>query len=399
VFIDFFYELKKKGIPVTLIEWLDLMEALSKGLSFSSLTGFYYLARSVLIKSESHFDSYDIAFSRYFKGIETPEEIIEDALNWLDRVGSLKFKSIKEKAGIAQTDIDELRQSMANRLNDLHGIKKEEQQSAGTGGESSVGNHGIHPNGFRMGGDTGGLSAIKVAAERKYRGYRNDKITGVRQFEMALRSLRQLSSRVEGPKDQLDLDETIGATGQNGGFLKLIWDRPRQNMYKVIVLMDSAGSIDRYHDICSRLFTAANRTTHFKEIKFYYFHNCIYDKIYTNYMINEDDSIKTVDFLRTNNSDYRLIIVGDAAMAPSELTKIGGAIAWDQYNKETGITWLKRLARHFPYSIWLNPVPSSFWGREPDFVTVNMIRDIFPMFELNPRGLEQGIKKIRTKNH
>ena len=216
---------------------------------------------------------------------------------------------------------------------------------------------------------------------------------------MALRSLRQLSSRVEGPKDQLDLDETIGATGQNGGFLKLIWDRPRQNMYKVIVLMDSAGSIDRYHDICSRLFTAANRTTHFKEIKFYYFHNCIYDKIYTNYMINEDDSIKTVDFLRTNNSDYRLIIVGDAAMAPSELTKIGGAIAWDQYNKETGITWLKRLARHFPYSIWLNPVPSSFWGREPDFVTVNMIRDIFPMFELNPRGLEQGIKKIRTKNH
>jgi uncharacterized protein with von Willebrand factor type A (vWA) domain len=159
--------------------------------------------------------------------------------------------------------------------------------------------------------------------------------------------------------------------------------------------MDSGGSMDRYVEICSRLFTAANRTTQFKEMKFYYFHNCVYENVYSNHFIAEKHAVKTEEFLKKFNSEYRLIIVGDASMAPSELLMVGGGIYWNEYNNEPGQVWLKRLARHFPYSVWLNPVPAASWGKLRRYHTIPLIQEIFPMYELTPHGLEQAIKKLK----
>lgn len=395
MFINFFHVLKGEGVPVSFYEWMTLMEALAKGLAFSSLTGFYYLARAVLVKNEAHFDRYDLAFARYFKGVETPADILEKALAWLDNPVPAMMIALKKQSPFAQFDLLEMRRQLEDRLKNQHGQHQDGPTRIGTGGTSMFGHSGENPAGIRIGGESANLSAVKVAAERIYRGYRNDSITGVRQYEMALRRLRQLSTRYEGPRDELDLNGTIDATCRNAGMLKLVWERPRRNKFKIILLMDSGGSMDRYMQICSRLFTAANRTTHFKEIKFYYFHNCVYENIYTSHFISEDKAIKTEEFLKKFNSDYRLIIVGDASMSKSEMLLPGGAIAWNEFNKEPGQIWLKRLAKHFPHSVWLNPVPLNDWDKHRGRITISITKDIFSMYELTPEGLEQALKKIK----
>lgn len=398
MFWQFFCALREEGVPVSLNEWLMLAAGLEKGLAESSLTGFYYLVRAVTVKSESYYDAYDTVFARFFRGIEKTEKIADEVLHWSDR---FHLPEIVQDASSSPEKImrmSEMHAEMDARLNAIQENIEAELQNAGSGGASAVGNAGSESGGVRVGGTTSNLSAVQVAAKRIFKGYRNDNITKLRQFEVALRHLRQLSSRVEGPKDELDLDATVEATGNNAGRLELVWDRPRRNTLKIIVLMDSEGSIDRYRDACSRLFMAAHRSTGFKEIKFFYFHNCIYDYVYKSHIISKDNSIPTDEFMRERNSDYRVIIVGDASMSPDELTKKGGAITWNEFNKETGITWLKRLARHFPYSVWLNPTPATLWGSEPYHVTVPSVKAIFPMYELNPKGLEQAVRQIRSKN-
>jgi uncharacterized protein with von Willebrand factor type A (vWA) domain len=405
MFIDFFFALKRAGVPVSLQEWAVFMEALAKGLAYNSLTGFYYLARAVLVKNERHFDSYDTVFFQYFKGIETVEEIVSAAAEFLENLPPPDASPSREPAAANETqpnDVEEINLSLLRgtllvksskkrkNFDDKMGRKK---SSATSSGEEAGGGGGV-----RFEGEGGGLTAVKVAAQRNYREYRDDKLTNIRQFEMALRSLRQLSSKTDGPKDELNLDATVEATGRNGGMLDLVWERPRKNNLKILIFMDSVGSIDRYHDVCKRLFNAAHRTTHFKEIKFYYFHNCIYDVIYKNPMVYRGSSIPTEEFFRTRNSEHRLIIVGDATMHVNELLKVGGAINFEENNEETGLTWLKRVAAHYPYAVWLNPVPRERW-RQDTHRTIPMVADVFPMFELNPMGLESAIKKIRLKNH
>lgn len=397
MFIQFFYELKSEGLPVSLNEWMTLMEALSKDLAFCNLTAFYYLARAILVKSETHYDRFDLAFAKYFQGVQTPEKLLEEALEWLNVEEMETLTSPKNQVPFSLGDVSELQKKLAGKLE----IEMQKKQAAAQleieGGSAQGGSFGDQPSGFRLGGSSVNLSALQVAAKRKYRDLRDDKLTGVRQFAMALRKLRQLSTRVDGPKDELDLDATIEATGKNAGMLTLVWDRPRRNSLKIILLMDSVGSMDRHIRICSQLFNAANRTTHFKEIKFYYFHNCVYDHIYKSHIMSDENTIKTEEFLRTMNSDYRLIIVGDASMAESELTMPGGAVAMNEFNKEPGLVWLKRLARHYPYSVWLNPVPQSYWGKPPGYLTIPMVQKIFPMFELSPAGLEKAITRIRRR--
>ena len=213
----------------------------------------------------------------------------------------------------------------------------------GTGGGRS-GQGGFSPRGgVRIGGRSGGGSAIKVAWERVYRGNRSDAIIGVRRFESALRVLRELS-RDEGPKDELNLDETINATCRNAGWLKVVWDRPRKNKMEIVLMMDSGGSMDSYIDLCSQLFTAVKRSTHFKALHYYYFHNCIYEDIYVKPACVHFNALKTYDFLRKHDPDCHLIIVGDASMAPFELTDAGGAIDMDHDNAEPGIVWLDALS-------------------------------------------------------
>ncbi|OPY57952.1 MAG: VWA domain containing CoxE-like protein [Pelotomaculum sp. PtaU1.Bin035] len=399
MFVNFFYELKRVGVPVSLTEWMTLMEALGMGLAFSSLSGFYYLARSVLVKSETHFDSYDLAFQNYFKGIETPVDVVEQALEWLKNELPPLMISPEDRKQFQDWDLEKLRRELEERLKTQDGEHHGGSKWIGTGGRSPFGHGGYNPAGVRIGGKSTNRSAVKVAAERRYRGYRSDETLGVRQFEVALRKLRQLTSRNEGLKDELDLDGTIDATCRNAGTLELVWDRSRKNTMKVALMMDCGGSMDPYTDLCSQLFSAVNRSTHFKDLKFYFFHNCVYENIYENPACTSRYAVKTYDLLRNLDPEYRLIIVGDASMAPSELTMVGGAIDWDNMNNEPGLVWLERLANHFKHVVWLNPVPPQWWDVHLNFgaYTITMVRMLFPMFELTLDGLEQAVKRLKAR--
>ncbi|MBC2721798.1 VWA domain-containing protein [Desulfosporosinus sp.] len=401
MYTNFFYLLRREGIPVSITEWMTLMEALSKGLAGSSLSGFYYLARSVLVKSESHFDQYDLAFQKYFRGIETPEQLLDQVSQWLENPLPAKQFSEEERNQLLNKlglpDWDSLKAALEERLRKQDAPHHGGNTWIGTGGTSPFGHSGFHPGGIRIGGQSQGQSAVKVASERNYREYRKDKTLGVRQFEVALRRLRQFSTRLDGAKDQLDLEDTIDETCKNAGQLKLVWTRPRKNAVKLIVLMDAGGSMAPYAKICSQLFSAVHRSSHFKDLKFYYFHNCIYDLLYTDASCSPRRAVKTIDTMNSLSSDYKIIIIGDAAMAPSELTMVDGNIFWDIGNDEPGLTWLQRLARKFPYNIWLNPIPEKYWERVHGYQTLKMVRSVFPMYELTLEGLDQGIKKLMVR--
>lgn len=395
MFIDFYYRLKQEGVPVSLTEWMTLMDALARGFAFSSLSAFYFLARAILVKSETNFDRYDLAFSRYFKGIETPENILEEALAWLKNAKSHPEAPPTPAALLAQWNVGELRKLLEERLEEQKRETVKEKRGGpywiGTGGTSPFGNSGSG-GGVRIGGESESMSAVKVAAERRYLELRDDSITGVRQFELALRALRQLSTKNEAPRDELDLDGTVDATSRKAGMLNIVWQRPRRNRMKVILLMDTSGSMLKFAQICRRLFTAVNRTTHFKDLKFYYFYNCVYDSVYAN--ADHTQPVKTEHLFKTLNPEYRLIITGDATMNSAELFRPGGTISWSQDNELPGIVWLQRLAKMYPHAVWLNPVTSANWTH---YETIPPIREIFPMFELTPAGLEKAIQKLKTR--
>ncbi len=397
MFVNFFYLLKYYGVPVSITEWMTLMEALSRGMAFSSLYGFYCLARAVLVKSETHYDRYDMAFHHCFKGIETTEELTERALKWLENALPPLLISPEERKLFQEWDLDELRRQLEERLKEQKGEHHGGGKWIGTGGTSPFGHSGYHPAGVRLGGPSVNKSAVKMAAERKFRVFRADETIGVRQFEVALRKLRQLSSKVEGPKDELDIDETIQSTADKGGILELVWARARKNTVKLALIMDSGGSMDAHIRICSQLFSAVNKATHFKDLKFLYFHNCIYEHLFLDPSCSLRNSIKTEDFLRTVEPDYKIIIVGDASMAPSELTMVGGAIDWNVTNNEPGIVWLHRIASHFEHLVWLNPIPAEYWRWTLGAYTIAMIKEIIPMFELTLEGLDSAIKKLKVK--
>jgi len=397
MFINFFYLLRNYGVPVTITEWMTLMEALGKGMALSSLMGFYYLARTVLVKSETHFDRYDLAFANYFTGVETPVELTEKVLKWLENALPPLRISPEERKQFQNWDLDELRRQLEERLRDQKGEHHGGGNWIGTGGTSRFGHSGYHHAGVRIGGESVNKSAVKVASERNFRGFRADETIGVRQFEVALRKLRQLSSKVEGPKDELDIDETIKETGDKGGLLQLVWARGRKNTVKVALIMDSGGSMSPYIRTCSQLFTAMNRTSHFKDLRFFYFHNCIYQDIYLDPSCRPKNSMKTEELMRNLGSEYKMIYLGDASMAPSELVMVDGAIDWYYSNDEPGIVWLKRLANRYPHSVWLNPVPEEFWRRTFGAYTINIVKEIFPMFDLTVEGLESAIKKLKVR--
>ena len=397
MFIHFFYMLRTYGVPVSITEWMLLTEALSKGMALSSLTGFYYLARAVLVKSETHYDRYDMAFAHYFSGIETPVELTEKVLQWLESALPPKHISPQERRLFQNWDLEDLRRQLEQRVQEQKGEHHGGSTWIGTGGTSRFGHSGYHPAGIRIGGEGVNKSAVQVAAQRHFQGFRTDKTIGVRQFEVALRKLRQLSSKFEGPKEELDIDETVKKTGEKAGLLQLAWTRGRKNLVKVALVMDSGGSMQPYMNLCSQLFTAINRSSHFKDLRFFYFHNCVYQHIYTDSSCRMDSAVRTEDFLRILGSDYKLIFLGDASMAPSELTMIDGSIDWDYSNDEPGITWLKRIASHFTHSVWLNPIPAQFWTRTTGSYTIAMIHHVFPMYELSVEGLEEAIRRLKVR--
>ncbi len=388
MFTDFFYILRKRKVPVSVTEWMTLMEALAKG-CITNLDEFYYLARAILVKSEAYYDHYDVAFQEYFNGIDTPAEILEQILEWLKDPLDRMTLTEEEQALLDRMDFDELIKEFEKRLKEQTEQHDGGGYWIGRGGTSPFGHSGYHPAGIRIGGESRGKHAIQIAQERRFRNYRNDLILDVRQIKMALLGLRQLS-RI-GPEDELDLEETIDATSKNAGEIELVWTRSRKNAVKVLLLMDVGGSMEPFALLCSQLFSAAHSSSHFKDFQYFYFHNCIYDNLYRD--IERQEAISTDYLLRTMEPDYKLLLVGDARMSPWELMERYGAINYYERNEMPGIVWLKRIAEHFTHSVWVNPDNPRFWIHP----TIQMIAKMFPMFELTLDGLGQAVKKLVVK--
>ncbi len=389
MFTDFFYILRKRKVPVSITEWMTLMEALAKG-CITDLDEFYFLARAILVKSEAYYDHYDIAFQEYFQGIETPAEVTEQLLEWLrDPLNRLTLTE-EELALFDRMDLDELLSELEKRLQEQIEQHDGGNYWIGRGGTSPFGHSGSHPAGIRIGGEGGGRHAVQIAHDRRCRNYRHDLTLDVRQIKVALKGLRRLS-RV-GPEDELDLEETIEAAAKNYGEIELIWRRRRKNAAKVLLLMDVGGSMEPYALLCSKLFSAAHRSTHFKEFRYYYFHNCVYDRLYEDITIQEATS--TDHLLRTLEPDFKVLLVGDATMSPYELTDRHGAINYYDRNETPGIVWLKRIADHFTHCVWLNVENQRYWNH----TTVRMIERVFPMYPLTIEGLGQAVRKLLVKN-
>ena len=397
MFLQFFYLLRAKGLSVTLNEWLTLIEAMDKGLAGSSLTGFYHLCKSILVKSETEFDKFDAVFAEYFRGISTPEDLPDEFWNWLNE--DVRERDINDKTVMDDflLELDELLKRFQERMEEQKERHDGGNYWIGTGGTSTMGHSGYNERGIRAGGEGRHKSAVQVAGERHFKDFRQDTILDIRQFQVAFRKLRQYSSRMEGDRTVLDIDQTVDKTCDSGGMLKIVYDKPRKNTVKLLLLIDSDGSMMPYSQLCNRLFQAASKSNHFKDMKVYYFHNCIYDYLYTTPVCRRGEWVDTNWVLGNLDSEYKVIFVGDAAMAPFELFRKGGNNVIGLFNEEPGIDWLNKFKRRYKKQIWLNPIEAKYWenlyGRE----TLHEIAEIFPMFELTLDGLERGIKKLLVK--
>lgn len=394
MFTAFFYLLRSRGLKVSMNEWMTLMEALDKGLHQSSFTGFYYLCRSVLVKSEADFDKFDGAFLEFFKGVEFEGDLPPELMEWLtnpkEKPGDqFDMERAMQNEWISQAEIQKM---FLERLEE----QKEEHNGGsywvGTGGVSVFGNSGFSPRGIRVGGEGGKRRAFQVASERKFRDFRQDNTLDTRQFQMAFRRLRQFSAKAEEAKTEFDIDSTIRETCDNAGKLKVVYDRPRKNTVKVLLLMDSGGSMDYYSRLCSMLFQAVSKSNHFKDLQVFYFHNCIYSKIYTDPQLRPKSVIPTEWILKNLSSEYKVIIVGDAQMEPSELLD-PSYYNYGARDNITGIEWLTRFREKYPHLVWLNPSERPYWGGWWA-KTYDIIRKDFDMYDLSIDGLNAALKKL-----
>ena len=396
MFSKFFYTLKEKGLEVSLGEWLDLQEALDKGLCESSLTQFYYVARMILVKSETEFDKFDMAFEECFKGVKTETEVGKNMLRWLDKSDMMELaheearKHLNQVEDI-QVDKDDVEEKFKQRLKDQNEEHNGGSFWIGTMGKTSFGNMGGNVGGVRVGGQTGYQSAFSVVGARKYRDFRDDKVIDNRQFQMALRRLRQFSTKLDIPKSELDIDQTIDKTCNNGGYLQIEMMKPRKNAVKLLLLMDSGGTMIPYTRLMNDLFQSVNKSNHFKDVKVYYFHNCIYSKLYKTPECENGDWIDTEWMFRNVGSDYKVIIVGDAAMAPEELYSTTGNYRGPNGGL-SGYEWLQLMKRHYKKIVWLNPKMAP--GHAPWREAETAVKAMFPMYKLTVDGLNQAMGKL-----
>ncbi|MBR6473721.1 MAG: VWA domain-containing protein [Firmicutes bacterium] len=395
MFLEFFRLLRLYNLKISLDEWLTLIDALDRGMAENSLMEFYYLCRNILIKSETEYDKFDLAFAEYFKGIESVDEIPKELRDWLSQ-GELERLLEDMPDWAKEYDLETLREMFRERLKEQTEKHDGGDYWIGTGGTSPFGHGGYNPAGIRIGGEGRHQSAIQIAGERNFRDFRQDNELDTRQFQMAFRKLRQFSSRVDSAKTELDIDQTVDATCENAGMLKLVYEKPRKNTVKLLLLMDSDGSMRSYSKLCSQLFQAVNQSTHLKDLKIYYFHNCIYDYLYTDPYIIDGRWIETDWVFKNLGPDYKVIIVGDAAMSSYELLSRGGNINWYAWNQEPGIDWLRKFKRFYNKVIWLNPIKESRWHNAWGARTISMVREVFPMYELTLNGLDKGIHKLLT---
>ena len=394
MFSAFFYLLREKGLDVSLNEWLTLIQALDQGLAHGSFTAFYYLARCILVKSETEYDTFDGAFLEFFQDIKEFDELPQELIDWLNHPKEHpdNYDAAQDKYNLSLS-MQEIQKMLLERLQEQDSEHNGGKYWIGTGGMSVFGNAGNASNGIRVGGESIRKSAMQVASERKFHHFRSDQVLNTRQFQMAFRRLRQFSSRVDAPKTELDIEGTIEETGNQGGNLKLVYQKPRQNTVKVLLLMDSGGSMDYYSSLCTTLFQAVSKSNHFKDLKVYYFHNCIYSKLYTDPYCIPGQWIDTQWVLDNLNSEYKVIIVGDASMDPSEL--LGRSYySYGARTDVTGMEWLKRFQARYPHMVWLNPIDNLQWRSDFWRQTYDIIDKEFDMYPLTVIHVEEALKKL-----
>ena len=389
--IEFFLTLKAAGVPVSIREFLNLLEALKQGIAHADLDEFYYLARLILVKDEIHFDKYDRAFAAYFNGIAAlPDDLTaEIPEEWLRKLAE-HFLSEEDKAQIAAVGgLDKLFELLKARLAEQDSRHQGGNKWIGTGGTSPFGAHGFNPEGVRIGQEESRhRQAVKVWDRRDYRNYDDTVELGVRNFKMALRKLRRFA-RVGAP-EELDLSSTIRATANNAGYLDLKLVPTLHNKIKVLLFLDVGGSMDDHIEACEELFSAAR--AEFKHLEYFYFHNFVYESVWRNNRRRQSERFSTWDIIHKYGADYKLIMVGDATMGPYEITEVSGSV--EHMNDEPGRVWLKRLTDHYKKAIWLNPVREDYWNYT---ASVNITRQLMEerMFPLTLDGLERGIKALR----
>lgn len=388
MFINFFFNLKSYGVPVSIHEWITLHHALSLNINDCSLTKFYHIGKAILVKNEIHFDKYDMAFLDTFKDIKTTDEMMEEILKGLKKVKELHL-SEEGKKQIEELNLNDVLKNFEEQLKEGH--YKDHvggNKAIGTGGRSTQGSWGYNPAGIRIGqGESRHRRAVQIAEKRSFKNYSSDITLDTRQLKVALSHLRSLLPVGQG--EQLNLPETIDATCKNAGEIEFIWETKEKKASKVMLLMDVGGSMTPYAELVSRLFSAAS--SQISKFKHYHFHNCIYQHLWTD--IERNSSFSTLDLLKSEDLDYKVIIVGDAEMAPSELSWVNGAIDYWYYNDIPGLVWLQRIRDKFKNSIWLNPLPERSWNYVQ---TVRSVRGIFPMFELTLDGLDDGIRYLMS---
>lgn len=386
--IDFFFALRNAKVPVSIKEFLTLLEALEKSVIAPSLDEFYYLARLTLVNDEAHFDKFDRAFGAYFKGIEAVFDTTkgEIPLDWLIKRMERELTP-EQKAALEKFGYDKL----MDRLNELLKEQKERHEGGskwiGTGGTSPFGHGGTNPEGIRIGGQGRNRTAVKVWDQRSYKDYDDERELGTRNIKVALRRLRRFARH--GALDELALDDTIRATASNAGYLDIRMQPERKNRIKVVMLLDVGGTMDDHIERTEELFSAAK--SEFKNMEFYYFHNCVYDYLWKNNRRRHAERFPTWDVLRKYPPDTRIIFVGDATMSPYEIMAPGGSVEYN--NEEAGAEWLARFCNAFPKFAWLNPEPESLWQYRQSIAIIRQIMNN-RMFPVTLEGLERAMRLL-----
>lgn len=393
MFINLFYTLRTYGVPVSTRELLDLYALLETGIVFADREQFYELIRLCMVKDEKYFDKFDRAMADYFEGIDTLDidELMAKLGNipkeWLElKLDPNNLTEAERRLLKKYGSLEALMKALEERLKD----RKERHQGGnkwvGTGGTSPFGAYGDHPEGVRVGGESRKRSAVKVWEQRKYRDLDTDNQLETRSMQMALRKLRKFAR--DGAADELDIGSTIKKTAQKG-MLDVQLRPERRNRVKVLMLFDIGGSMDSYIEACERLFAAAKNE--FKTLEFFYFHNCVYEYVWTENARRNASAVPTLDVLHKYGSDYRVIFVGDAAMSPYELLSVGGSVEY--MSQDTGQAWLKRITNHFDKVAWLNPETPSYWQYTQ---TIGLIKDIMQghMYPMTLHGIEDMTKYL-----
>lgn len=388
--IDFFYALREARLPVSIREFLTLLEALDEHVVHASLDDFYVVARTILVKDEKYFDRFDRVFGQYFKGAQSLLEKIEADIpeDWLEKLLE-KHLSEEEKAQMQGLGWEKLMETLKQRLAEQKERHEGGNKWIGTGGTSPFGANGYNPEGIRVGQDKSRhRKAVKVWDQREFKDFDDGQQLGSRNFKVALRRLRQFARDAEA--NVLDIDETLRRTANNGGWLDLRFTHERHNAVKVLLFLDVGGSMDDHIEVCEKLFTAAR--AEFKHLEHFYFHNFVYESVWRDNKRRNAQRLSTLDVIHTYPADYKLIFVGDATMSPYEIVYPGGSV--EHANEEPGKVWIQRLLDTYTRAVWLNPVEESRW---PYTESLRMTQEIMKerMFALTPAGIESAMRRLQ----